>query len=107
MASHLCPLGHSIQWVAPALLYVPFSHSTGLSAGLGHLEPAGHSEQLVAFSTIEKEPFAQGRCKESFSDGQCEPIGQAWQKVLITGAKLPFVHGTGSSEFTAQLGKEF
>ena len=53
----LCPPGHSIQCVAPALLYVPFSHSTGPTAGLGHLEPAGHSEQLVAFSTTENDPF--------------------------------------------------
>lgn len=79
MISHLCPLGHSIQWVAPLLLYVPFSHSTGPRAGLGHFEPAGHSVQIVEFSVTEKEPFAQGRWKESFSDGQCEPIGHGWQ----------------------------
>lgn len=79
MTSHLYPLGHSIQCVAPALLYVPFSHSTGPTAGLGHFEPAGHSVQMVAFLTTEKEPFAQGRWKESFSDGHCEPIGQEWQ----------------------------
>ena len=56
---HLCPPGHSVQWVAPALLYVPFSHSTGPTAGLGHLEPAGHCKQLVEFSTAENDPLAQ------------------------------------------------
>ena len=65
-----------MQWVAPALLYVPFAHSTGPNAGLGHLKPAGHSEQLVAFSTTEYDPFAQSWWYASFADGHCEPTGQ-------------------------------
>ena len=58
--SDLCPAGHSIHCVAPNLLYVPFSHSTGPAAGLAHLKPDGHSEQLVAFSTSAKVPFTHG-----------------------------------------------
>ena len=62
--------------MAPALLYVPFSHSTGSTFGLGHLKPGGHSKQLVAFTTSEYEPFAQSWWYTSFAEGHWDPIGQ-------------------------------
>ena len=73
--TNLCPAGHSVQYVVPPLLYVPFSHSIGADAEWGHLDPAGQREQVSAPLTSVYVPFPHGTCVDSPLDGQCDPFG--------------------------------